>query len=240
MLNCNSVTLIFNVVTLLTSCFFLKANVSFFSLLTHHPSVQMEITNKHNDLRRMTNPRASNMLKMNWNAEVAKNAEKWANRCTLSHSSRIANCGEKLFMSSAPLPWSHIIQVFYDEVKNFKYGVGDIRANSKTGHYTQLVWATSHQIGCALAHCPHKHLSYFYVCHYCPEGNNRNTKKTPYKKGKPCGDCPNNCDNGLCTNPCKYIDRFFNCADLVKEFGCDINITKENCKATCRCSSEIK
>ncbi|KAG3289604.1 serotriflin-like [Ictidomys tridecemlineatus] len=141
----------------------------------------------------------------NWNAEVAKNAEKWANRCTLSHSSRrqrkvsFANCGENLFMSSAPLPWSHIIQVFYDEVKNFKYGVGDIRANSKTGHYTQLVWATSHEIGCALAHCPHKRLSYFYVCHYCPEGNNINTKKTPYKKGKPCGDCPNHCDNGLCT-----------------------------------------
>jgi hypothetical protein len=65
-INCSCVTLIFNAVTLslLTFCLFLKMNISLISLLTHHPSTQMEIINKHNDLRRMTNPSASNMLKM--------------------------------------------------------------------------------------------------------------------------------------------------------------------------------
>ncbi|XP_047414307.1 cysteine-rich secretory protein 2-like [Sciurus carolinensis] len=178
------------------------------------------------------------MLKMNWNAEVAKNAEKWAERCTLSHSPRsqrkisFANCGENLFMSSAPISWSHAIQSLYDEVKDFKYGVD---ANAKTGHYTQLVWATSHQLGCALAHCPHKHLSYYYVCHYCPEGNDVRTKKTPYKVGKPCADCPDHCDDGLCTNPCIYVDKISNCAEIVKDYGCDKNFIKEKCRATCKC-----
>ncbi|KAM9665236.1 cysteine-rich secretory protein 2-like [Trichechus inunguis] len=184
-----------------------KTGLSVSSLLTDHPSIQMAITNKHNDLRRMVNPSASNMLKMTWNAEVAKNARNWANKCTLSHSppnqrqtSSFAHCGENLFMSSHPKSWSDVIQSLYDEVKYFKYGFGSTRPNTTTDHYTQLVWATSHQVGCALAYCPQHPLRYYYVCQYCPAGNDVTTIKTPYKKGKPCGDCPNHCDKGLCTN----------------------------------------
>lgn len=61
---CCSVTLIFNIVTILTFCFLLKSDGTVLSLSTHHPSVQKEIVNKHNALRRMVNPTASNMLKM--------------------------------------------------------------------------------------------------------------------------------------------------------------------------------
>uniref|UniRef100_A0A8C8ZQF2 ShKT domain-containing protein n=1 Tax=Prolemur simus TaxID=1328070 RepID=A0A8C8ZQF2_PROSS len=238
--------LFFNVITLssLTFQFLLKTNTSVFSLLTHHPSIQMEIINKHNDLRRMANPSASNMLKMTWNAEAAKNAENWANKCTLSHSPPNqrqirCNCGENLFMSSGPTSWSDAIQTLYDEAKNFKYGFGGIRPNAKIDHYTQLVWATSHQLGCALGHCPHKTLQYFYVCQYCPGGNNVRTKKTPYKIGKPCGECPAHCENGLCTNSCMYVNKYRNCAELVKQVGCDAKITKESCRATCKCPSKI-
>ncbi|KAM6181767.1 cysteine-rich venom protein-like [Erethizon dorsatum] len=221
-------------------------NTSYISLLTHHSSTQVEIVNKHNDLRRMVKPSARNMLKMTWNSEVAKNAEIWAKKCIFSHSSRdqrkisFAGCGENYFLSTDPVTWSHVIQSFYNEVKDFVYGLGNIRANAKTSHYTQLVWATSHQLGCALAHCPHKKYKYFYVCQYCPEGNYMNTINTPYQLGRPCGDCPGHCDNGLCTNPCMHVDNFSNCATLVKHHGCGIKITKENCKATCKCPSEIK
>ncbi|XP_006765788.1 PREDICTED: cysteine-rich secretory protein 3-like [Myotis davidii] len=150
------------------------SNTSIFSFLTQHPSVQMEIINKHNDLRRMASPSASNMLKMTWNNIVARNAANWASKCTFSHSPsserRISSisCGENLYMSSSPKSWSDAIQSLYDEVKDFKYGYGSMRANAATGHYTQLVWATSHQLGCALAHCPHSKLQYYYVCQYCP------------------------------------------------------------------------
>ncbi|XP_008584246.1 PREDICTED: cysteine-rich secretory protein 3-like, partial [Galeopterus variegatus] len=207
---------------------------------------QKEIINKHNDLRRRTNPNARNMLKMRWNAEAAKNAEKWAQQCILSHSPpsqrkiSFAGCGENIFMSTHPKSWSDAIQYLYDEVKDFKYGFGSTRSDAKTGHYTQLVWATSHQLGCALAHCPHEILKYYYVCQYCPSGNIVNIMKTPYKKGKPCGDCPHHCDNGLCTNPCMYVDKYSNCAELVKLQKCEGKIMKENCQATCKCPSEIK
>ncbi|XP_019064033.1 cysteine-rich venom protein pseudechetoxin-like [Fukomys damarensis] len=185
-------------------------NTSYIFLLSHHPSIQVEILNKHNDLRRMVKPSARNMLKMTWNAEVAKNAETWAKKCIFSHSPNdqrkinFAGCGENYFLSSDPRTWSNVIQSLYDEVKDFKYGLGNIRANAKTGHYTQLVWATSHQLGCALAHCPHKKYKYFYVCQYCPAGNDVRKMKTPYKTGKPCGDCPGHCDNGLCKDFNKF------------------------------------
>ncbi|XP_005377986.1 PREDICTED: serotriflin-like [Chinchilla lanigera] len=181
-----------------------------------------------------------------WNSEVAKNAEIWARKCAFSHSPThqrrisFAGCGENYFSSTAPKSWSHVIQTFYDEVKDFEFGLGDTRANAKTGHYTQLVWASSHQLGCAVAHCPHRKYKYFYVCHYCPAGNNKNTLKTPYKLGQPCGDCPGHCDSGLCTNPCMHVDNYSNCAALVKKEGCGAKITKDSCKATCKCPSEIK
>uniref|UniRef100_G3U097 ShKT domain-containing protein n=1 Tax=Loxodonta africana TaxID=9785 RepID=G3U097_LOXAF len=216
------------------------------SLSTDHPSIQMEITNKHNDLRRKVNPSASNMLKMTWNAEVAKNAEKWAKKCTLSHSHQNQGktgsvaCGENLFMSSDPRSWSDVIQSLYNEVKDFQYGFGSIRANAETGHYTQLVWATSHQLGCALAHCPRHTFQYYYVCQYCPPGNDIRTIKTPYKRGKPCGDCPNHCDKGLCKSSVLYVDKYENCTHIRKRKGCDTTYIETNCPATCKCPSEMK
>ncbi|KAM6185142.1 cysteine-rich venom protein-like [Rhynchocyon petersi] len=221
----------------------LEKNLSVFSL--SDPSIQMEIINKHNDLRRNTNPSASNMLKVSWNAEAAKNAKNWAERCTLSHSHpsqrkiSFAGCGENLFMSSHKKSWSYVIESLHKEVDNFAYGVGATRANAITGHYTQLVWATSHQIGCAVAFCPQRTLKYYYVCQYCPAGNNRRTIKTPYKRGKPCEDCPDHCENGLCTNSCMHENKYSNCDDL-KVMGCATKFMQENCPATCNCPSQIK
>ncbi|XP_014315098.1 cysteine-rich secretory protein 3-like [Myotis lucifugus] len=223
-----------------------ESNTSILDILTQRPSVQMEIINKHNDLRRMASPSASNMLKMTWNDVVARNAASWATKCTLSHSPSYARqisstgCGENLYMSSSPKSWSDAIQSLYDEVKDFKYGYGGTRANAVTGHYTQLVWATSHQLGCALAHCPHSNLQYYYVCHYCPAGNHYNTIRTPYKRGRPCQDCPNHCDNGLCTNSCMKADKITNCDYLVRKVGCNDKITRAKCQATCQCPSSIK
>lgn len=41
-------------------------------------------------------------------------------------------------MSSNPKTWSEAIQSLYDEVKDFKYGYGSVRASAATGHYTQV------------------------------------------------------------------------------------------------------
>uniref|UniRef100_A0A8C8RZ50 SCP domain-containing protein n=1 Tax=Pelusios castaneus TaxID=367368 RepID=A0A8C8RZ50_9SAUR len=142
---------------------------------TDNVDQQKEIVDKHNALRRGVMPNATNMLRMEWSPEAAQNAKNWANECTLSHSPperrKTRDCGENLYMSSAPSSWSDAIQSWYNEVEDFKYGIGATRPMAVTGHYTQVVWYKSYQIGCAIAFCPDREYSYFYVCHYCPPYN---------------------------------------------------------------------
>ncbi|XP_060044715.1 cysteine-rich secretory protein 2 isoform X1 [Erinaceus europaeus] len=218
---------------------------AFTALLTTQTEVQREIVNKHNELRKSVSPTASNMLKMGWSKEATENAQKWANQCTLGHSNpedrrTSTNCGENLYMSSDPSPWSQAIQSWYDESQNFVYGTGAKPASAVVGHYTQVVWYSSHLIGCGVAYCPRQEsLKYFYVCQYCPSGNNLSRKNNPYDKGAPCASCPANCEGGLCTNSCEYEDILSNCASLKQSAGCDHELLKEKCKATCHCEHKI-
>ncbi|XP_037375752.1 cysteine-rich secretory protein 2-like [Talpa occidentalis] len=215
------------------------------NILTSQKKIQKEIVNKHNELRKSVAPPASNMLKMEWNKEAAKNAQKWANKCTLQHSNpeeRKTNtkCGENLYMSSDPAPWSDAIQSWYDESNNFIYGKGPKSSDAVVGHYTQLVWYSSYRVGCGVAYCPNQaDLKYFYVCQYCPAGNILSKKNTPYQEGAPCSSCPDNCDDGLCTNNCEYEDLLSNCNSLKTTAGCEHDLLKEKCKATCLCENKI-
>ncbi|XP_054424776.1 cysteine-rich secretory protein 3-like [Pteronotus mesoamericanus] len=208
--------------------------------------VQSEIVNKHNDLRRAVSPPASNMLKMKWDSKAAANAQKWANKCLHKHSSSQdraigkRSCGENLFMSSNPTLWSHAIQNWFDEKDDFTYGVGPRYSDAVIGHYTQVVWYSSFLVGCGVAYCPNqKTLKYYYVCQYCPAGNIVGREHNPYLQGKPCASCPNHCDNGLCTNTCKYDDVYSNCKDLKNQYGCGRKLIKDSCKASCNCSDKI-
>ncbi|EDM18670.1 rCG43516, isoform CRA_a [Rattus norvegicus] len=216
----------------------------FATLTTNQIQVQREIIAKHNELRRQVSPPGSNILKMEWNVQAAANAQKWANNCILEHSStedRKINikCGENLYMSTDPTSWRTVIQSWYEENENFVFGVG-AKPNSAVGHYTQLVWYSSFKVGCGVAYCPNQDtLKYFYVCHYCPMGNNVMKKSTPYHQGTPCASCPNNCDNGLCTNSCDFEDLLSNCESLKSSAGCKHELLKAKCEATCLCEDKI-
>ncbi|XP_033001238.1 cysteine-rich venom protein-like [Lacerta agilis] len=210
------------------------------------PAEQKQILDKHNALRREVKPTASNMLKMEWSPDATANAERWAKKCLLGHSpqdQRIVDgfpCGENIFASSQPTSWNDVIQDWYDEVEDFQYGVGAVRPGAVTGHYTQVVWYRSYKIGCYAAHCPENRLKYLYFCQYCPAGNLQGSLETPYKSGPPCEDCPNACDNGLCTNPCKYTDIGTNCPELAESYGCKNQNILRDCPASCLCTNEIK
>ncbi|XP_003971902.2 serotriflin-like [Takifugu rubripes] len=205
-------------------------------------SEKSEIVNKHNALRRSVQPSASNMLHMSWNSEAADNAQKWANTCSMKHSpdsSReisTSGCGENLYMSSQKNSWSDAIQLWYDEVKDWRYGVGSVNGDV-VGHFTQVVWHRSNQVGCALAHCPNSKYKYFYVCHYCPPGNYQLAH--PYKSGPPCGDCSHACQDKLCTNPCGHTDKYSNCPELKQQWGCSNSDVASWCPASCKCTNEI-
>lgn len=222
-----------------------KQESSIDALSTTRKNIQEEIVNKHNELRTSVSPTASNMVKMTWNPEAAANAQKWADKCTLAHSAReqrhisTSGCGENLFMSSYPASWSVAIQNWYDEHKSFTYGVGPKTSNAMIGHYTQVVWHSSSAVGCGVAYCSKQALKYFYVCHYCPPGNIQGKIQVPYLSGPPCASCPDDCENGLCTNSCIYTNVYSNCDSLVKAMGCESGITKNKCDASCKCQSKI-
>uniref|UniRef100_A0A667GIG9 ShKT domain-containing protein n=1 Tax=Lynx canadensis TaxID=61383 RepID=A0A667GIG9_LYNCA len=210
-----------------------------YCFVNHSNSNPKEIVNKHNELRKSVSPPASNMLKM-VRSKTAANAQKWANKCTLEHSNAegpkktSTKCGENLYMSSDPASWSNAIQNWYEERNNFVYGVGPKSSSSV------LVWYSSFHVGCGIAYCPNQEsLKYYYVCQYCPAGNNVSKKNTPYQQGTPCASCPGNCEDGLCTNSCEYEDLLSNCDSLKTTAGCGHELLQEKCKATCLCENKF-
>ncbi|XP_052599933.1 cysteine-rich secretory protein 1-like isoform X1 [Peromyscus californicus insignis] len=214
------------------------------NLSTTRQSVQEEIVNKHNQLRRMVSPPGSDLLKMQWSNDARVNAQRWASQCTYEHSPPEARttkirCGENIFMSSYPASWSHAIQSWYDEVNDFSFGSGPNTTDAVVGHYTQVVWNTSFQVACGVAECPDQSLKFFYVCQYCPPGNFVERQYIPYTVGEPCALCPDHCEDGLCTNSCEYEDKYSNCADLKASVTCDYPLVKQNCNATCKCEGKI-
>ncbi|XP_063296918.1 cysteine-rich venom protein-like [Pelobates fuscus] len=222
------------------------ANVPFSALSTSNADVRKLIIDTHNYLRTLVKPSASNMLKMVWNDAAAQTAARYASQCIAGHSAPNLrtipnfNCGENIFLSTFKASWDDVLKSFYSEVVDFIYGYGPRLPNIQTGHYTQLTWATSFQVGCAVAQCSNAKYTYNYVCHYCPPGNFNSSIGFPYKAGKACGDCPSSCENGLCTNPCPLQDWFANCKEFYSGQKCDADLDRD-CPATCRCSkNQIK
>ncbi|XP_065561922.1 serotriflin-like isoform X2 [Artemia franciscana] len=229
-------------------------------------SVQRKIVTIHNRLRTKVQPPASDMLAMTWHKEAAQDAQRWASKCRLlTHDSitgrwveDYGSCGQNIFVSTHLVPWHFAIQTWDFEKHNFTYGSSKNNL-FEVGHYTQLVWAATHKVGCGFARCPLKKKAkwrknmpafyYNYVCNYCPIGNYVERLGFPYKSGQSCGRCQSSCKaNKLCTNSCQYADLWVNCRELNMKWNnwlCHTTNTPEgreryrHCRATCSCQSKI-
>ncbi|XP_066478396.1 serotriflin-like [Tiliqua scincoides] len=141
-----------------------------------------------------------------WSNKAAKSAWQWAKQCNpVSSPEKMRTvdgtvCGETRLQSINAISWSNIIDVWVAKRSNFKYGVGAIDSKKDVYGYTQLIWYNTHEIGCAVVHCKDNEYKFFYVCHTCPAGNIKKLIPIPYKNGPSCDDCPNRCEEKLCTN----------------------------------------
>ncbi|XP_074662595.1 allurin-like [Tubulanus polymorphus] len=163
---------------------------------------QQVILSRHNYLRghltKYGQPPAANMMKLYWDKEAAMIAQKLADSCKFAHDSNYnrnipgrLTLGQDLGLGQGD--WTGAIDSWFNEEKDFKYGVGS--TGGVVGHYTQLVWATTTRVGCGYADCP---IGRFYVCNYGPAGNMKGSTK-PYEKGAQGSKCPDTKDaNGLC------------------------------------------
>ncbi|ESO95277.1 hypothetical protein LOTGIDRAFT_160396 [Lottia gigantea] len=194
------------------------------------------IVTLHNQFRAEVKPTASNMLKMKWNNEIAKVAQKWAENCDFVHDSGSARAIPARYGVGQNLAWGSrsfeaAINLWQDEKEDFTYGA-DGNDFKKTGHYTQINWAMSNLVGCGYAKCG---TTNYYVCNYAPAGNIGSRFKTPYKQGEPCADCPDNCDSTgklcVCENTCWHGSNM-----SVSDCKCDCiteSYVTDSCKIDC-------
>ncbi len=140
------------------------------------------ITSAHNAARASAMPAPSPALgPLTWAEPLAQAAQSWADGCKFEHSG--GEYGENLYASAGSTPTGpSVVKSWADEVADYDYG-----SNSCTkvcGHYTQVVWRDSKQLGCAMKACttnsPFGSFASWtlVVCEYDPPGNF--TGKKPY------------------------------------------------------------
>uniref|UniRef100_A0A8C6W0V3 Cysteine-rich secretory protein LCCL domain containing 1b n=1 Tax=Nothobranchius furzeri TaxID=105023 RepID=A0A8C6W0V3_NOTFU len=176
------------------------------------------ILEMHNKLRGQVYPPASNMEHMVWDYELERSAEHWAHTCRWEHgpSHMLTQIGQNLGAHwGRDRPPTYHVQAWYDEVRYYSYPYSQecnphcpFRCSGPVcTHYTQLVWATSNRIGCAINICYNMNVwgmiwakAVYLVCNYSPPGNWWG--HAPYKYGSPCSACPasyaGGCRNNLC------------------------------------------
>lgn len=107
---------------------------------------------------------------LTWNATLAAEAQAWAERCDFAHSS--GPYGENLSAGTSRTA-IEAVDDWYSEIANYNFAAPGTSAN--TGHFSQLVWRDSTQLGCGMARCsnifPEFGGAFFYVCRYQAQGN---------------------------------------------------------------------
>jgi uncharacterized protein YkwD len=112
-----------------------------------------------------------------WNANMAAYAAQWAQEltdlgCILEHR---PNFGEMAQLFGENLSWNRgfestpaeVTGYWASEVENYDYDSNT--CSDVCGHYTQIVWADTRKLGCAMATCDQG--EEVWVCNYDPPGN---------------------------------------------------------------------
>ncbi|PAV62552.1 hypothetical protein WR25_00170 [Diploscapter pachys] len=155
-----------------------------------------------NGATNQSQPKARRMLKMEYDCELERYAQEWADNCKFAHSKNEErpNQGQNLYMMTFlnPNPRSLLhtaVEKWWQELEEFGVPKDNILSsdfwvkNGKLiGHYTQMAWDKSFRLGCGITDCPDMA---YVVCHYGPAGNRRNFPI--YEVGQSCqqhSDCP--------------------------------------------------
>lgn len=100
-----------------------------------------------------------------WNQTLADYAKKYLKNqnCVFAHSG--GPYGENIAMGYDSA--EDAIKAWYEENKQYNFKIA--KFSESTGHFTQMVWKSSTQIGCADVDCGDK--GTFMACEYFPRGN---------------------------------------------------------------------
>ncbi|KAG7236660.1 hypothetical protein INR49_000641 [Caranx melampygus] len=153
-----------------------------------------------------------------WDNELARTAEAWAATCMWAHGPPylLQFYGQNLSVRTGG--YQSILQLvkpWYDEVNDYVFPYPRLCNPScpllcygpMCTHYTQMVWASTNRVGCAVQTCYNMFVwgalwteATFLVCNYSPKGNW--IGEAPYRVGVPCSACPSSyggaCSNNMC------------------------------------------
>uniref|UniRef100_A0A671P7Q9 Cysteine-rich secretory protein LCCL domain-containing 2-like n=1 Tax=Sinocyclocheilus anshuiensis TaxID=1608454 RepID=A0A671P7Q9_9TELE len=207
-----------------------------------------EILQLHNKLRGEVYPTASNMEYMVWDDELEKSATYWAEQCQWEHGPKdlLMSIGQNLAVHWGRYrsPAYHV-QAWYDEVKDYTYPYPhecnpwcpERCSGPMCTHYTQLVWATTNRVGCAVHTCPRMNVwgeiwenAIYLVCNYSPKGNW--IGEAPYQHGRPCSQCPPSYGGGCRDNLC-YKAQNIKCETKMRDKCKGAACNRYNCPGNC-------
>ncbi|KID74505.1 Protein PRY2 [Metarhizium brunneum] len=104
---------------------------------------------------------------LKWSDALASKAQNWANDCKYQHSN---GGGENLAVNSAAGDWGSFVNMWGSERKKYNFDNGGF--SKDTGHFTQVVWKGTENVGCGQKSC--SGLGVYVVCNYDPPGNYNN------------------------------------------------------------------
>ena len=142
-----------------------------------------------NCARKTVIPAASPSLGiLRWSTTLASGAQTWANTCTYAHS-QAPNVGENIYAGAVSSGFPANVERdsvtsanqggWADEFPFYNYAANTCASGEQCGHYTQMVWRATTQVGCALKQCttnspfigfPNPNWT-IVVCQYSPQGN---------------------------------------------------------------------
>jgi len=125
--------------------------------------------------------------KLGYSPTLAASAQAWADElkqhhhCQLRHGQANGEYGENLYWASA-LQWSdgrkalqavtaqNVVASWGSEKAHYDHADNRCAPGKACGHYTQVVWRASREVGCGMAVCQDT-LAQVWVCRYQPAGN---------------------------------------------------------------------
>ncbi|XP_068557507.1 peptidase inhibitor 15-like isoform X2 [Cebidichthys violaceus] len=190
-------------------------------------SDMVAILDYHNQVRASVFPPAANMEYMVWDYDLARTAEAWAATCLWEHGPAylLQFYGQNLSVRTGG--YQSILQMvkpWHDEVNDYVFPYPRFCNPScpllcygpMCTHYTQMVWASTNRVGCAVQTCYNMFVwgvlwreATFLVCNYSPNIQNQlqqlklviNPFSLPTRQIPTLGQCPSTCDNDAPRHP---------------------------------------
>lgn len=104
---------------------------------------------------------------------ISRYAQEWANniasRNVMQHRSN-NRYGENIYacFGKTGVTGAEVVQSWYSEIKDYRFGESNPRNFGQVGHFTQVVWKNSKHLGVGIAKNGN---NIYVVCNYDPPGN---------------------------------------------------------------------